>query len=65
MLIVTKLKERLAQETQSERKGSQQTQGIRIPKLEEREKLIQKGLQLKQTRIPGQKILTSKRKTVT
>ncbi len=60
-LIVTKLKERSAQKTQSELKGSHPTQGIRIPNLEEREKLIQKGLQLKQTRIPGQKILTSKK----
>ena len=61
MLIVTKLKEHLAQETQSELKGSLPTLGIRIPKLEERERPTQKGLQLKQTRIPGQKVLTSKR----
>lgn len=61
MLIVTKLKERSAQKTQSELKDSHPTLGIRIPKLEEREKPTQKGLQLKQTRIPGQKILTSKR----
>jgi len=65
MLIVKKLKERSAQKIQSELKGSHPTQGIRIPNLEERVKLIQKGLQLKQTRIPEQKIPTLKIITVT
>ncbi len=64
-LIVTKLKKHSAQETQRELKGSQQTQEIRIPNLEGREKPIQRSLRLKQTRIHGQKILTLKIITVT
>ena len=58
-IIVTKLEKHSVQKTQSALKGIHPTQEIRIPNLQEQEEPTQKSLQLKQTRILGQKILTS------